>query len=63
MDRARELKPILTELAGSGMSARQLAGELTARGISTPRGGQWHPQTVIRVLERIGGTTPAVLGG
>jgi DNA invertase Pin-like site-specific DNA recombinase len=60
MDRARELKPILTELAGSGMSARQIAAELTARGISTPRGGQWHPQTVIRVLERIGGTTPDI---
>jgi hypothetical protein len=22
------------------------AAELTPRGISTPRGGQWHPQTV-----------------
>jgi DNA invertase Pin-like site-specific DNA recombinase len=58
MDRARELKPLLTELAGSGMSARQIAAALTARGVSTPRGGQWHPQTVIRVLERIGATTP-----
>jgi DNA invertase Pin-like site-specific DNA recombinase len=36
MDRARELKPLVTELAGSGMSARQIAAELTARRISTP---------------------------
>jgi len=53
MDRAGELRPILTELAGAGMSARQIAAELTARGISTSRGGRWHAQTVLRALELI----------
>lgn len=50
--RARELGPILQELAG--MSSRQIATELTRRGICTPRGGRWHPQTVMRLLKRAG---------
>ena len=51
--RAVQLKPILTELVAAGMSARRIAAELTAQGIPTPRGGRWHPQTVIRVMERL----------
>ena len=53
MDRACLLKPILADLTGAGMSIRQIAAELTARGIPTARGGNWHPQTVSRVLERV----------
>jgi len=53
MERAGELKPVITELSGAGMSARQIAAELTARGIATARGGLWHPQTVTRVIDRI----------
>ncbi|MGO9329743.1 MAG: recombinase family protein [Steroidobacteraceae bacterium] len=34
-------------------SPRQIAAELTARGIPTARSGNWHPQTVSRVLERV----------
>jgi hypothetical protein len=45
------------ELRGAKASW-QIAAELTARAVSTPRGGQWHPQTVIRVLDRIGAITP-----
>jgi DNA invertase Pin-like site-specific DNA recombinase len=52
VERAVQLKPIMAELAGAGMSARQIAAELTARGIATPRAGRWHPQTVARVMER-----------
>jgi DNA invertase Pin-like site-specific DNA recombinase len=51
ISRANGLKNILKEL--SGLSTRQIAAELTARGIATPRGGRWHPQTVLRLQARI----------
>jgi DNA invertase Pin-like site-specific DNA recombinase len=54
MERARQLAPVLAELKTSGMSARRMAAELTARGISTPTGARWHAQTVIRMLDRAG---------
>ena len=50
---AKQIKGLLAELAGSGMTTRRIAQELTARGIATPLGGRWHPQTVKRVMERI----------
>jgi DNA invertase Pin-like site-specific DNA recombinase len=53
MDRADQIKGLLAELAESGMSTRRIAAELTARGIATPFGGRWHPQTVKRVMERV----------
>jgi len=53
MDRADQIKSLLAELAGSGMTTRRIAAELTARGIPTPLGGRWHPQTVKRVMERV----------
>jgi DNA invertase Pin-like site-specific DNA recombinase len=52
MERARQLTPLLAELKADGMSARQMAAELTARDIPTPTGARWHAQTVIRVLQR-----------
>jgi DNA invertase Pin-like site-specific DNA recombinase len=53
LDHANQIKGVLTELAGSGMSVRQIAAELTARGIPTARGGRWHPQNVIRAMQRV----------
>jgi DNA invertase Pin-like site-specific DNA recombinase len=53
MARACPLRPILADLAGAGLSLRQIAAELTARGIPTGGGGKWHPQIVSRVLERV----------
>jgi DNA invertase Pin-like site-specific DNA recombinase len=53
VDRADQIKGLLAELAGSGMTTRRIAEELTARGIATPLGGRWHPQTVKRVMERV----------
>jgi DNA invertase Pin-like site-specific DNA recombinase len=50
--RARQLAPILVELRGAGMSARQMAAELTARRIPTPGGGRWHAQSVLRMVDR-----------
>jgi DNA invertase Pin-like site-specific DNA recombinase len=52
-ERASRLKPVLSQLVGAGMSRREIARELTARGVPTPRGGRWHPQTVDRMLERV----------
>jgi DNA invertase Pin-like site-specific DNA recombinase len=54
LERAGQLKPVLAELAGAGMSHREIAGELAARGIPSAGGGKWHPQTVSRVLGRVG---------
>ena len=54
LDRARQLAPILLELKRGGMSARQMAAELTARHIPAMNGGKWHAQTVLRAIERIG---------
>jgi DNA invertase Pin-like site-specific DNA recombinase len=51
IERARKIAPILAEL--KGLSARQIAAELTARGIPTPAGGRWHGQTVLRVIARL----------
>jgi hypothetical protein len=54
MDRARLLAPLLLELKRGGMSARQMAAELTARHIPAMNGGKWHAETVLRAIERIG---------
>ena len=54
IERARQLAPQLAELKSAGMSARQMAVQLTARGIPTPTGARWHAQTVIRMLDRVG---------
>ena len=53
LDHANQIKGVLAQLAGSGMTTREIAAELTARGITTQRGGRWHPQTVRRVMERV----------
>jgi DNA invertase Pin-like site-specific DNA recombinase len=55
VDRARQLAPMLLEMKRGGMSARQMAAELTARHIPAMNGGKWHAQTVLRAMERIGG--------
>src|ERR1700737_2566680 len=54
VERARQLAPIFAELKRVGMSARQMAAELTVRGIATPNGGTWHAQTILRMIDRAG---------
>jgi len=34
-------------------SMRRMATELTKRKVKTPRGGDWHPQTVKMVIRRL----------
>jgi DNA invertase Pin-like site-specific DNA recombinase len=53
IERARQLAPVLAELRDAGMSARQMAAALAARGIATPSGGRWHAQSVLRMMERV----------
>jgi DNA invertase Pin-like site-specific DNA recombinase len=51
--RAIELAPLIRELRQRGLSMNAIAAELTKRGVPTMRGGTWHAQHVIRIVERI----------
>lgn len=44
--------PIVSELRGSGLSFKAIAGELERRGIPTPKGGHWHSESVARILRK-----------
>ena len=48
---AEILRPVLTEL--KHLSSRQIAVELTLRGVRTPRGGRWQSPTVLRMIDRL----------
>jgi DNA invertase Pin-like site-specific DNA recombinase len=54
--RAQELRPIFEEIVGGGgLSANAIAQELNRRGVKTAMpGSRWHPQSVIRVMRRLG---------
>ena len=49
---AEKLRSVLTEL--KHLSSRQIAVELTLRGVATPRGGKWQSPTVLRMIDRLG---------
>jgi len=53
-DRAEGLREIVAGLWAEGVSLHKLADLLNGRGILTPRGGQWHPASVGRLLKRLG---------
>ncbi len=51
---AANVLPVIREIRRAGAtSLRQIADALNARGITTPRGGQWHASSVRNVLERM----------
>lgn len=53
-DRARSIADDVAELRTEGRtSLRQIADGLNARGIETPRGGSWQPNSVRRLLHRL----------
>ncbi|MBX7199002.1 MAG: recombinase family protein [Rhodospirillaceae bacterium] len=53
-ERAQKLAPAIRELQKAGISSYSgIAVALNARGITTPRGGQWHASTVARALHRL----------
>ncbi len=52
--RALKLAPVIRDLQARGLSLRQMAAELTAQGIQTPRGAPWSAMTVGDVVRRLG---------
>jgi len=54
---AGSVAPIAAELRAAGMSLRQVAAELAARGVRTPRGGAWTATAVRNVISRGGGNS------
>ena len=50
---AANVLPIIREIRRAGAtSLHQIADALNARGITTPRGGQWHASSVRNVFKR-----------
>ena len=50
---AANILPIIREAQKAGATTlRQIADALNARGVATARGGQWHAQSVLNILER-----------
>lgn len=53
-EHAANLRAILDDVRAQGItSVRKVAQELNRRGIITPRGGEWQPTTVVRLLARL----------
>jgi DNA invertase Pin-like site-specific DNA recombinase len=53
VERAQALAPVVAEIRATGASSlREIAAELNARGILTPKDGQWSAMQVKRILER-----------
>ena len=51
---AQRVGPMAAALAAEGRSLRQIASELNARGICTPRGKAWQANSVRNLLARVG---------
>lgn len=53
-EHAINLRSIVEDIRHQGIiSVRKMAEELNRRGILTPRGGEWQPTTVVRLLARL----------
>ncbi len=53
-EHASNLRSILEDVRAHGItSMRKIAVELNRRGILAPRGGEWQPTTVVRLLDRM----------
>jgi Recombinase len=53
-EHALTLRAIVADVQVAGItSVRAIADELNRRAILTPRRGQWHPTSVVRLLERL----------
>ena len=53
-ERAENLRAIVADVRNSGHTGlRDIAAELNRRAILTPRGGEWHATSVVRLLERL----------
>jgi DNA invertase Pin-like site-specific DNA recombinase len=56
---AANLAPIMVEMQRHSLSLREMAAELTAQGIQTPRGGQWTATGVRNLLSRLARQAPS----
>ena len=53
-EHASNLRSIVDDVRAQGItSVRKIAAELNQRGILAPRGGDWQPTTVVRLLARL----------
>jgi DNA invertase Pin-like site-specific DNA recombinase len=53
-EHAENLRPMIDDIRGAGIvSHSAIARELAQRGAKTPRGGDWHPTAVARLLQRL----------
>jgi DNA invertase Pin-like site-specific DNA recombinase len=53
-EHALTLRAIVADVKAAGItSVRAIADELNRRAILTPRGGRWHPTSVVRLLKRL----------
>jgi DNA invertase Pin-like site-specific DNA recombinase len=53
---AKDLVPTILELQASGASLREVAKQLTEKGIAAARGGEWNAAGVKRVIDRVAAT-------
>jgi DNA invertase Pin-like site-specific DNA recombinase len=53
--RAEAWRGVVEPLHATGKSLREIADALNSAGIKASRGGNWHPQAVSRVLDRLQG--------
>ncbi len=51
--RAEKLSGIVLPLRDANATLRDIAAALNGAGLKTPRGGQWHPTSVARLIERL----------
>jgi DNA invertase Pin-like site-specific DNA recombinase len=51
--RAEKLAGIVRPLREANATLRDIAAALNGAGLGTPRGGQWHPTSVARLIERL----------
>jgi 2,4-dienoyl-CoA reductase-like NADH-dependent reductase (Old Yellow Enzyme family) len=52
-ERAEAWRGIVEPMHQAGSSLREIAAALNSAGVRTTRGGNWHPQAVARVVERL----------
>jgi Recombinase len=59
-EQGANLRSIVDDIrADRTTSVRQITEELNRRGIVAPRGGEWHPTVVVRLIDRLQGQAPA----
>jgi len=53
IERARELRPVISELRGRGLTVKQITEVMNRRSIPTARGKRWHAATVHNLIRQI----------